>query len=79
MGKDTVALFETEPAQLSASNSRSDCIGPPLRAGISTNFGCTTGFMAREDGVNRFMTAGTARTLEVLGTTKVATSAPCVR
>jgi hypothetical protein len=57
-GAGLVSTFVADLATLTACNSRNDCIGPPLRGGINTNWGCTTGFMAREDSVNRFMTAG---------------------
>lgn len=57
-GAERLEVREAEAPELTGCSSRDNCIGPPLRAGISTNYGCTTGFMSTEDGHNRFMTAG---------------------
>jgi hypothetical protein len=41
-GSGSITVFQTAEPQLTVCNSRNDCIGPPLRGGISTNWGCTT-------------------------------------
>lgn len=57
-GADRVAVIQGRPAQLTACSSRDNCIGPPLRGGISTTYGCTVGFMIFEDARYRWLTAG---------------------
>lgn len=57
-GSGRLDIRATAAPELTGCSSRDNCIGPPLRAGINTNYGCTTGFMSTEDGYNRFMTAG---------------------
>jgi len=56
-GPATVVLPGTSP-QTTACTNRDNCPGPPIRAGISNDGGCTVGFGIYMDGNRRFLTAG---------------------
>jgi len=58
-GDGILSVFKSGGGILTACNSRYDCYGPPLRAGINVDqTGCSLGFVVNQSGVRRILTAG---------------------
>jgi hypothetical protein len=57
-GDDNVALFSAGPGATTGCSSRSNCIGPPLRGGVSGSYGCSLAYYVVQDGQFRILTAG---------------------
>lgn len=57
-GDDAIEVLHGGRGSTTACTSRSNCIGPPLRGGVSGSYGCSLAYYVVQDGDYRILTAG---------------------